>query len=349
MQKPVTKDSRQGAGKQGTMMLWRTLTIMLITLWLADLATSHVRGAEPGKFPAASTGDLAPLSTEADLTSLKGPSLTPPAKTSPRAKVEGSASTKAAHDGQAPSQESQLALARLMERRGESQQAEQILHALQAKSPHDPRPYHRLAVIAVRKNDFAQAEKLFQTAQSLGPPTADLLSDLGYCYYLQQRLPEAKAVLNQALQLESNHASATNNLALAVGAEGRFDESLSLFKRVNKEAQAYANLAYVLAQYGDLVRSQQVYERALTLDNSMREAAKAMLQVAKRKQVLARLAAQKAGQCRARDAGQRDGVELARGAGRSAGGNRRLGTGGEAMNFLPPRLKRDRSCEIVVC
>lgn len=65
---------------------------------------------------------------------------------------------------------------------------------------------------------------------------------------------------------------------------------MDLFKRVNSEAEACANVAYVLAQNGDLSQSQQMYLRALTLDNRMRAAAQAALQIKEREEARSRLA-----------------------------------------------------------
>jgi Flp pilus assembly protein TadD len=185
--------------------------------------------------------------------------------------------------------EGQLALARLCERRGENDNAKEFYRALLKKVPRDARVHHRLGVVAVQEGDFAAAEEHFRTAQSLAPPTAELLSDIGYCYYLQHKLPEAENVLQEALKLEPTYPAAINNLALVLGREGRFQESLDLFKRTNSEAEAYANLAYVLTQNGQLAQAQQMYLRALTLDNRMRAAAQAMLQINDRSQTQAKL------------------------------------------------------------
>lgn len=184
----------------------------------------------------------------------------------------------------------EFAMARLCERQGETAQAERIYRILLEKTPRDARLHHRLAVMAVQRSEFATAEKNFQAAQSVAPPTAELLSDVGYCYYLQHRLSEAEATLKEAIKLEPNCALAANNLGLVFGAQGRFRESVKMFRRNSSEAEAYANLAYVLAQRGELARAEQAYLRALTLDNSMRAAAQAALQVNKRARTLTRLA-----------------------------------------------------------
>lgn len=228
-------------------------------------------------------------------------SATVPATASPSANVDPvsqfglssakaeTAAPKAAGQPQDSVLESQFALARLCERRGEKESAKEFYCVMLKKAPRDARLHHRLGVLAVQEGDFATAEGHFSTARSLAPPTAELLSDIGYCFYLQHRLPEADGALNDALKLEPTNAAAINNLALLRGKEGRFQESLELFKRTNTEAEAYANLAYVLAQNGELAQAREMYLRALTLDNGMRAAAQAVLQIDDRNQSQSRL------------------------------------------------------------
>jgi Flp pilus assembly protein TadD len=254
------------------------LSIGLLSVWLSGCA--NLKWA----------GDGRPLSSLSPRESAS-----PSPSTAAVSRAGASTATASAKDAAAPDQkknllEGQFAMARLCERRGESEQADQIYCALLQKAPQDARLHHRLGVLAMKKGDFTQAEERFRTAASLAPPTAALLSDIGYCCYLQEKLPEAEEVLNKALNLEPTYATAVNNLALVMGREGRFQESLDLFRRTNSEAEAYANLAYVLAQNGETAQAKQMYLRALTLDNTLRAAAQAMLQIEERGQVQTKLA-----------------------------------------------------------
>ncbi len=192
-------------------------------------------------------------------------------------------------DDKAEGFDGKYALGRLCERRGEIDQAEHIYNVLLEKKPNDANLHHRLGVLAVKKNDFAKAEECFRKAQSLAPASAELFSDIGYCYYLQLRFAEAEAMFHEALKIDPNHAQTINNMALVLGRQGRCDEALELFKRTNKESEAYANLAYILAQNGDFAKAEQLYLHALTLDNEMKAAAEAVLQINQREQARSRL------------------------------------------------------------
>jgi len=266
-------------------MHWRQVAVGM----LAGVCSSALWGCSECRGPL-DCGTLRQEPTAAVLPVEAGPDPAVSPQNPPAAQPAPAVAAKASAKPQDASLDGQIALARLCERRGENEQAEGLYRALLKKAPRDPRPHHRLAVMAVQKNDLAQAEEHFRAARSLAPPSAELFSDLGYCYYLRHQLKEAEDILNQALKLEPNHAAAVNNLALVVGAQGRFDESLALFKRANSEAKAYANLAYVFAQHGELAWAEETYSRALTLDNKMRAAAQAMLQVAERRQAQERLA-----------------------------------------------------------
>ena len=189
--------------------------------------------------------------------------------------------------------DSRLAMARLCERRGETEQAKRLYQAYLEKNPPHALPYHRLGVISSQEGRFAEAEKYFHSAGQLAPPSAELLCDVGYAYYLQHRLPEAEQTLRQALAQDPRHHATLNNLGLVLGAQGRFAESLAFFRQAGSEAEAYANLGYLLAMSGRLQEAEDAYLYALTLDGRLKAAAGALVQVAQRRQTHAMLAAQR--------------------------------------------------------
>jgi Flp pilus assembly protein TadD len=195
--------------------------------------------------------------------------------------VKDTLSGKARRDRQTQT----LAEARIFERRRDFVSAEKLYRELLAEVPRSRDCYHRLAVMAAVQGKFDQANAYYRTALECGNPTADLWSDLGYCHYLQQQLPEAEQALQQALALEPQHCAAMNNLAMVLGETGRFDDAYRLFRQANKEADAEANFAFLCAQCGDLQRAQMHYSRALSYDPEMRVATEALLQVTQRMQM----------------------------------------------------------------
>jgi Tfp pilus assembly protein PilF len=175
-----------------------------------------------------------------------------------------------------------VALARLSERRGQTEQAERLYLEIIKKSPNNPAPYHRLAVLYAKRGKVKEAEENFSRALALKPDDPELLSDAGYFYYLASRPKEAEQSLRRALEIDPGNRKYCTNLALVVGEQGRREEAYTLFRRAGgAETQATANLAFVLAQRGEYQEALNLYHRVLTEDTSMRVAADALIELSK--------------------------------------------------------------------
>ncbi|MCA9268914.1 MAG: hypothetical protein KDA41_10615, partial [Planctomycetales bacterium] len=172
-----------------------------------------------------------------------------------------------------------MSMARLSERQDTPDEARRIYEAEIAKHPQNPLPYHRLGVMAAREAKYDEAYKHFGAALRLGQPTVELLADYGYLCYLTDNLDEAEKALRDAFQSAPANEAVCNNLGLVLAAKGDFNGAMRMFRQVNGEAEAHANLAYMLSQRGNLEASRTTYLRALTLDNTLKNAAKALLQV----------------------------------------------------------------------
>ena len=177
--------------------------------------------------------------------------------------------------------EAQLSLARLSERHGQLDFAKRVYESAIERDPKNRIAHHRLAVIAARKARFQDAQTHFTAALQLGQPNAELLNDYGYCLYLQDDLAAAERLFREAVKIEPTYKAAHNNLALALGEQGRFDESHEEFRKAVNDAEAIANLAYVKTQMGLLDEAQLAYHQALNLDGEIRPAAEALIQLAK--------------------------------------------------------------------
>lgn len=174
-----------------------------------------------------------------------------------------------------------LALARLSERKGNLPTAEKIYRNMQEKNEADPALSHRLGVVAARQGRLEEARVHFATSLEAGGESAELLADMGYCCYLLDDLPAAEESLRAALELDPHDVRARNNLGLVIGEQGRFDESFAQFKLAGEESKAHANLAYVYSQVGQLQLATEEYNLALSLDQTLRPAANAMVELAR--------------------------------------------------------------------
>lgn len=177
-------------------------------------------------------------------------------------------------------EETKASVARLHEKQGNLRKAEELYLALHEKKPKNAVYAHRLGNVYTRLGDTELAETYYKKALELDPKNATILSDMGYAALLRNDLETAEDYLSQALDYRPNDPLATNNLAMAVGLQGRTDEALRLFRRVNGEADAYANMGYVHAQRGEGQLALKRYGQALSADPNHRKAATAMVQLA---------------------------------------------------------------------
>ncbi len=174
------------------------------------------------------------------------------------------------------------ALARLNERRDQYDQAEKAYNQLVAHDADNPLPYHRLGIMKAKQSQFDEAERLLSKAYQLSPTDSKLLSDIGYFYYLKNDEEKAEEFLRYALRFDPDNRACCNNLGILLGEQGKYTEAEAFFRRGCKEpAEVEANMAFVYSQRGELSRSIDSYSRALTLDNTLKPAAHALLNLAR--------------------------------------------------------------------
>jgi Flp pilus assembly protein TadD len=171
-------------------------------------------------------------------------------------------------------------MAQVAEREGQLRTAAEQYQALMAKDRKDHRYPHRLGVVQLRLGEHAEGVANLEHAAKLKPTDADVLNDLGFAYLEAGELKAAEEQFRAALSLNPNDKRAINNLGLCAGFDGRLEEAYQLFRRVGSEAEAQANVAYILVQRGEIPRALERYNRALTLNPELRPAAEALVQLA---------------------------------------------------------------------
>lgn len=174
----------------------------------------------------------------------------------------------------------EISLARLSERNGSYPTAKKIYQHILQQEPDNQLALHRMGVIAGREGQYDESVAYLTQAMNAGEPTGEILSDLGYVYYLQDSTEQAKITLEQALAKDPDHKAARSNLAIVYAEMGEYDIALKHFRDVSSEAEALSNLAYIQSQRGDIALAEQNYMRALDIDNKLRPAAEALIQIA---------------------------------------------------------------------
>lgn len=175
--------------------------------------------------------------------------------------------------------ESQLSMARLNERHGQHDSAIKIYNAVLEKQPNNQLAHHRLAIIAAGNGDYVAADQHFSNALKAGPRTPDLMCDVGYCLFLQNRLDESEEALRRILTEAPTHKKAHNTLGMVLGLQGRYEESLNEFRQAVGEAEAHANLGFVLVQVGDFKEANKHYHEAVRLNPALRPAVEALVEL----------------------------------------------------------------------
>ena len=175
--------------------------------------------------------------------------------------------------------ETQFQAARDAEQRGQLEKARELYAALQRQSPNTPEYAHRMGVVCTQLQDHLTAGKYFEHARSLDPRNHALLADMGYSAYLQKDYKSAEALLSESVQLNSNDPRAINNLAMAIGFQGRYEESLASFRRVNPETQAMLNVAFIQSQRNEPETAMTTYQQILSREPGNKSATAALQQL----------------------------------------------------------------------
>jgi tetratricopeptide (TPR) repeat protein len=121
----------------------------------------------------------------------------------------------------------------------------------------------KLAVLYDQVGESQKAMAEFDKALKQSPRDPGLLNNIGYCYYNQRKFDQAEQYLRQALTIDAHHVLATRNLALTLAQKGEYEESLRLYAKVDGEAKACSNVAFVLTAHGKTEEAKQMYREAL--------------------------------------------------------------------------------------
>jgi Flp pilus assembly protein TadD len=162
------------------------------------------------------------------------------------------------------------------ERTAEWDKARPVYEELREKHPDNVEVAYRLGIVADAQRRYAEAEQLFLFALQREPRNAAILADLGYCYYLQGQLTKAESALLKATALEPTNTRYSNNLALVMGHQGRYEEALDELRKSGSEADAQYNLAFVYASQDKADLSKAAFQEALAADPTHRRSREAL-------------------------------------------------------------------------
>jgi Tfp pilus assembly protein PilF len=140
----------------------------------------------------------------------------------------------------------------------------------------DAKATRALANLYSQIGEFDHAKDEFDRALRATPKSAEVLNDLGYCYYSRGMWKEAEVVLRNALASDPKHARAWSNLGMALGQQGRFEEAVDAFRHVVTPGKAYCNIAFLMASQGQRERAAATYREALKIEPDLQLARTAL-------------------------------------------------------------------------
>ena len=133
---------------------------------------------------------------------------------------------------------------------GNFQQAFDILS--RAHSPANP-DWRILSVQGTtldQQGKHEDARRYYMSALKIAPEEPSVLSNLGMSYILSKDLPKAEDALRRAYQRGASDSRVRQNLALAIGLQGRFAEAEAIVKADLPADEAEANVAYLKQMLG---------------------------------------------------------------------------------------------------
>jgi Flp pilus assembly protein TadD len=129
---------------------------------------------------------------------------------------------------------------------------------------------------ALQKDYNQHARKRFLEGNlflaNLNPPDATACATVGTILYAQGRDAEAERYLRTALRVNTNHAQAHYGIGLLSRKGNRLDEARAAFERALElapgDARAHGNLGYVCLALGDFASAEKHFREALRVNSN---------------------------------------------------------------------------------
>ena len=121
-----------------------------------------------------------------------------------------------------------------------------------AHSPQDP-DWRILSVqgaVLDQMGRHADAQRYYANALKISPEEPSVLSNMGLSYVLSKDLPQAESVLRRAYARGNVDPRVRQNLALAIGLQGRYADAETIAKADLPAEEAAANVAYLKQMMG---------------------------------------------------------------------------------------------------
>lgn len=128
---------------------------------------------------------------------------------------------------------------------GDFQEALKVIRRSTDPTAPDWRLLSAEAAIQDQLGNPTEARRIYFEALKIAPNEPTILNNLGLSYVLTNELPAAEKVLRQAVASPQADARVRQNLALALGLQGKFAEAEKVATAALPPAEAAENMAYL--------------------------------------------------------------------------------------------------------
>jgi Flp pilus assembly protein TadD len=147
---------------------------------------------------------------------------------------------------------------------GDFEQALKVVRTADSPTNPDWRLLSAEGAILDQLGNSAEARTIYQTALRIAPDEPSILNNLGLSYMLTNDLPNAEATLRHAAANPRADSRIRQNLALALGLEGKFAEAEQVARTELSPGQAEANVAYLKAMLAQQNTWRQIKQQSDT-------------------------------------------------------------------------------------
>ncbi len=151
-------------------------------------------------------------------------------------------------------------LGRVYEERGEFEQATELYQRSRQIEPTFLRPYVRLAQLAERSNDSAQAMRLLNEAWDQGIDSAVMANEIGETYLRIGETNRAVTAFRRALEIDQSHPEARINLTDYFLQTGQGERALEELREMLDSGVDSPRVRYL---HAGALNTQGLYERAI--------------------------------------------------------------------------------------
>jgi tetratricopeptide (TPR) repeat protein len=126
----------------------------------------------------------------------------------------------------------------------------------------------------MRQGDYTAALRELIKAKELNPEDHIVYADLGICYMVKNRMPDAIDNLKKAVALKPSYAPARNNLGTAYLRVKEWDKAIAVFEEITRDALyatphfALSNLGLAYYHKGQYIKALTYYKQALKIQDN---------------------------------------------------------------------------------